>query len=83
MKIRAPSIIIMAITLAALTSALNRGVSCQNQDLLDYRILRFPRRAYSTCKRSSVFLLAGFPIMAKSAIWTKRNPENPANPDSG
>ena len=33
-------------------------------------------------KRSSVFVLAGLTVVAKSASWAKRNPENPANPDS-
>ena len=35
------------------------------------------RRASLTDKRSFVFVLAGFPVMAKSAIRTKCNPENP------
>ena len=40
----------------------------------------FSRRAFSAGKRSSIFVLAGFPVMAKSASRAKRNPENPANP---
>ena len=31
-------------------------------------------------KRSSVFVLRGFPDMGERAGWAKRNPENPANP---
>ena len=54
---------------------------CQNQDFQDYRIFRIlPARASSIGRRSSIFRLSGFPIMEKSAIGQKRNPENPANP---
>ena len=48
-----------------------------------YRIIGFsgfPRRMALTGKRLSVFGLAGFPVMAKSARWAKRNPVNPVNP---
>ena len=42
----------------------------------------FSRRAASFGKRSSIFVLAGFPVMARSASRERRNPENPSNPDS-
>ena len=32
---------------------------------------------FSKGRRSSVFVLAGFAVMAKMANWAKRNPENP------
>ena len=53
-----------------------RTASGQNQDLRD------SIRSSLIGKHSSISILAGFPAIAKSAIRSKRNPENPVNPDS-
>ena len=42
-----------------------------NRFLVRIRIFGILRRASLTDKRSSVFGLAGFPVMAKSAGWAK------------
>ena len=73
-----------------LGASANRGISIHARHLVRIRIygiigfLGFAQRAPSpgNGKRSSIFVLARFTVVAKIAIWAKRNPENPANPEN-
>ena len=67
-----------------------RGMSIRARHLVRIRIYGiigfsgFAQRAPSpgNGKRSSIFVLARFTVVAKIAIWAKRNPENHANPEN-